>query len=143
LPSDMGRSASGDVAAALMILIIDDDPIMREVTRVHLEEAGYAVELASGGAEGVDKVKALKPSLVLMDFAMPEVSGCDALRQIRAQPATTEIPVIMLTAWSSVEAREEVEALGGVWLEKPVAAEPLLQAVRRMTGERTLSSDIT
>ncbi|WP_414978327.1 response regulator, partial [Brevundimonas sp.] len=99
---------------------------MREVTRIHLEGAGYTVELATGGVEGVDKVEALRPDLVILDFAMPGVSGCDALRQIRAQPGSVAIPVIMLTAWSSVDDRKVVEALGGSWLEKPVSVEALL-----------------
>lgn len=73
---------------------------------------------------------------------MPEVSGSDALRQIRAHPAIAGVPVIMLTAWSSSEAREEVEAMGGVWLEKPVGAESLLQAVRRMRDEPALRPEV-
>ncbi|MDI1282353.1 response regulator [Brevundimonas sp.] len=115
-----------------LVLVVDDDPIMREVTRIHLEGAGYTVELATGGVEGVDKVEALRPDLVILDFAMPGVSGCDALRQIRAQPGSVAIPVIMLTAWSSVDDRKVVEALGGSWLEKPVSVEALLEAVRGM-----------
>ena len=115
-----------------LVLVVDDDPIMREVTRIHLEGAGYTVELAAGGVEGVEKVEALRPDLVILDFAMPGVSGCDALRQIRAQPGSVAIPVIMLTAWSSVDDRKVVEALGGRWLEKPVSVEALLEAVRGM-----------
>lgn len=115
-----------------LVLVVDDDPIMREVTRIHLEGAGYTVELATGGVEGVDKVEALRPDLVILDFAMPGVSGCDALRQIRARPGSVAIPVIMLTAWSSVDDRKVVEALGGSWLEKPVSVEALLEAVRGM-----------
>ena len=124
-----------------MILVIDDDPIMREVTRVHLRKAGYAVELAASGAEGVDKAAALNPALVIMDFAMPELSGCDALRQIRGRPVIAGVPVIMLTAWTSAEARGEVEALGAVWVEKPVAADLLLKAVRKLTREPARPSE--
>lgn len=134
LPSDTGPP-SGRVATTPLILVIDDDSIMRELVRHHLEDAGYAVALASGGAQGVDMVKALGPALVIMDFAMPEVSGRDALRQIRAGPATASVPVLMLTAWSSVDDRKEVEALGAVWIEKPIARDALLAVVRRMTGK--------
>ena len=108
---------------------------MLELTRIHLAGAGYRVELASGGVEGVAKTKALEPALVIMDFAMPGVSGRDALRQVRAWPATAGVPVIMLTAWSSVDDRKEVEALGAVWVDKPVAADALLKAVRQMIRE--------
>lgn len=114
---------------------------MRELTQLHLKQAGYAVALASGGAEGVDMVKALVPTLVIMDFAMPAVSGRDALKQIRARPATVDVPVLMLTAWSSADDRKEVEALGGVWIEKPIAAEALLTAVRQMAGAPAVPAD--
>jgi two-component system chemotaxis response regulator CheY len=132
--SELTRQEVGRAVPPPLILVVDDDPIMREVTRIHLREAGYGVELASGGAEGVGKVETLRPDLVILDFAMPGVSGRDALRQIRAQPGNAGIPVIMLTAWSSVDDRKQVEALGGVWLEKPVAAEALFETVRGMIG---------
>ncbi|WP_339871506.1 response regulator [uncultured Brevundimonas sp.] len=141
MPSDSDQSPSSQGAAEPLILVIDDDPIMREVTRVHLRKAGYAVELAASGAEGVDKAAALNPALVIMDFAMPELSGCDALRQIRGRPMIAGVPVVMLTAWTSVEARGEVEALGAVWVEKPVAADLLLKAVRKLTREPARPSE--
>lgn len=118
-----------------MILVIDDDPIMLELTRIHLAGAGYRVELASGGAEGVARAEALRPALVIMDFAMPDISGREALRQIRALPEIAATPVIILTAWSSVDDRKQVEALGAVWVDKPVAADALLRTVCEMIPE--------
>ena len=132
---------TGGASEAPLILVVDDDPVMRELARIHLAGAGYRVELASGGAEGVAKANALGPALMIMDFAMPEVSGRDALRQIRRRPATAGIPVIMLTAWSSSEDRLEVEALGAVWVDKPLESEALLKAVRRMVRAPSQASD--
>ncbi|WP_339913695.1 response regulator [uncultured Brevundimonas sp.] len=115
-----------------LILVVDDDPVMREVTRIHLEQAGYGVELASGGEEGVIKSAALQPSAVIMDFAMPGVSGRDALERIRANPETALLPVVMLSAWSADHNRRAVRALGANWLEKPLNGDALIDIVKQL-----------
>lgn len=114
------------------ILVVDDDPFMRELTRVHLESAGHTVALADGGAAGVAKARFLEPSVIIMDFSMPGLSGTDTLREIRADPNISKTPVLMLTAWSSGEGRVEAESLGATWLEKPLSGEALIDAVGRM-----------
>ncbi len=114
------------------ILVVDDDPFMRELTRVHLENAGHVVTLADGGAEGVAKARSLAPAAIIMDFSMPGLSGTDTLKQIRADPDISETPVLMLTAWSSDASRREAENLGATWLEKPLSGEALINAVDRM-----------
>ncbi|MDP2182775.1 MAG: response regulator [Actinomycetota bacterium] len=113
------------------ILVVDDDPFMRDLARVHLESAGYVVALADGGAEGVAKAHSLRPAVVVMDFSMPGLSGTDTLKQIRADPNTSKTPVLMLTAWSSDASRLEAENLGATWLEKPLSGEALIDAVGR------------
>lgn len=114
------------------ILVVDDDPHMRELTRIHLESAGHDVVLADGGAEGVAKARSLGPAAIIMDFSMPGLSGTDTLKQIRADPDIAKTPVLMLTAWSSDSSRLEAEKLGATWLEKPLSGEALIDAVRRM-----------
>lgn len=114
------------------VLVVDDDPFMRELTRVHLEGAGHVVALADGGAEGVLKARALAPAAIVMDFSMPGLSGADTLKQIRADPDISKTPVLMLTAWSSDASRREAENLGATWLEKPLSGEALIDAVGRM-----------
>lgn len=114
------------------ILVVDDDPFMRELTRIHLEKAGYVVALAKGGAEGVAKARSLGPAAIILDFSMPGMSGTDILNQIRSDPAIAKTPVLMLTAWSSEDGRLEAEFLGASWLEKPLSGEALIDAVGRM-----------
>lgn len=114
------------------ILVVDDDPFMRELTRVHLEGAGHVVALADGGAEGVAKARSLGPDVIIMDFSMPGLSGTDTLKQIRADPDISKTPVLMLTAWSSDASRLEAENLGAIWLEKPLSGGALIDAVGRM-----------
>ena len=114
------------------ILVVDDDPFMRELARIHLESAGHVVVLADGGAEGVAKARSLAPAVIIMDFSMPGLSGTDTLKQIRADPDIAETPVLMLTAWSSDASRLEAENLGATWLEKPLSGEALIDAVDRI-----------
>lgn len=114
------------------VLVVDDDPFMRELSRIHLERAGHVVSLAEGGAEGVAKARSLGPDAIVMDFSMPGLSGTDTLKQIRADPDIARTPVLMLTAWSSDASRLEAENLGATWLEKPVSGEALIDAVGRM-----------
>ncbi len=114
------------------ILVIDDDPFMRELTQVHLEGAGYRVALAIGGSEGIALARSLEPAVVVMDFSMPGLSGTETLKQIRADPDISKTPVLMLTAWSSDASRLEAENLGAIWLEKPLSGEALIHAVGRM-----------
>jgi two-component system, OmpR family, alkaline phosphatase synthesis response regulator PhoP len=114
------------------ILVVDDDPFMRDLARVHLERAGYVVAVASGGAESVVKARSLAPALIVMDFSMPDLSGTDTLKKIRADPEISRTPVLMLTAWSSEDGRLEAEYLGATWLEKPLSGDALIDAVGRM-----------
>lgn len=114
------------------ILVVDDDPFMRELARTHLEGAGYVVAMADGGAEGVAKARSLAPAVIIMDFSMPGLSGTDTLKQVRMDPDISKTPVLMLTAWSSDASRLEAESLGATWLEKPLSGEALIDAVGRM-----------
>ena len=115
-----------------LILVVDDDPFMREITRIHLESAGYAVALAGSGTEGVEQAITIRPSAVIMDHAMPGVSGAEALKQLRSNATTATIPVLILSAWSSEETQREAEKLGATWLAKPVLGEVLIDALRRL-----------
>ncbi|MBU4460830.1 MAG: response regulator [Verrucomicrobia bacterium] len=121
-----------ELSTRQLILVVDDDPFMRELSRIHLESAGYVVASADGGAEGVAKARSLDPAVVVLDFSMPGLSGTDTLRQIRADPDIAATPVLMLTAWSSDASRREAEKLGAIWLEKPLVGEALIAAVSRM-----------
>ena len=80
---------------AISVLIVEDDPNIRELLQLYLEKDGYAVTLASDGGQGLDKFRAIKPDLVLLDVMMPVMDGWAVCKAIRAEGNT---PVIMLTA---------------------------------------------
>ena len=80
---------------AISVLIIEDDPNIRELLQLYLEKDGYAVTQAADGSQGLEKFRAIKPDLVLLDVMMPVMDGWTVCKAIRAEGST---PVIMLTA---------------------------------------------
>jgi len=80
------------------LLIIDDDELSRDVLKDALEGEEYEISTAHDGKEGLDKVKAEMPDLVLLDIDMPKMDGIEVLKAIMADPKTQHVPVIMVTA---------------------------------------------
>ncbi|MCL6434981.1 MAG: response regulator [Leptolyngbyaceae cyanobacterium HOT.MB2.61] len=81
------------------VLIIDDEPDIREATQVCLEIAkGWHVTTASSSSEGLEKAAAEQPDVVLLDVMMPDMDGLATFEQLRTNPTTRHIPVILLTA---------------------------------------------
>jgi two-component system, cell cycle response regulator DivK len=81
-----------------LILIVEDNPMNRDVLGRRLERRGFDVRFAEDGPSGIDAAKNLKPDLILMDIGLGDMDGCEATRQIKAYPGTMEIPIIALTA---------------------------------------------
>ena len=80
------------------ILAVDDERHIVRLVEVNLQRAGYEVVTAYDGREALEKVKAEKPDLVVLDVMMPYMDGFEVLKNLKADPTTAEIPVIMLTA---------------------------------------------
>ncbi len=94
--------------AEARVLVVDDEPIVREVLAKYLERAGFAVETAADGERAIDAYEARRPDLVVLDLMMPKVDGLEVFGWIRSRAAT---PVIMLTAKG-----EETERIAGLEL---------------------------
>jgi two-component system alkaline phosphatase synthesis response regulator PhoP/two-component system response regulator VicR len=80
------------------ILAVDDERHIVRLVEVNLQRAGYQVVTAFDGREALEKVKSEKPDLVVLDVMMPYMDGFEVLKNLKADPTTAEIPVIMLTA---------------------------------------------
>jgi CheY-like chemotaxis protein len=97
---------SGRVAAT--ILIVDDEREIRELLRYNLERQGYQVLTAQDGEEGLARIFATHPDLVLLDLLLPGLNGLEVLRELRQEPSTRDLPVLLLTArgprWTSCSA---------------------------------------
>jgi putative two-component system response regulator len=127
------RGTATPEAPAARILIIDDDAQVRLLLRRLLEPAGYLVEEFATGEPGLERIRDDSPDLVLLDLHLPDRSGHEVLEEIRGDPATRLLPVVMLTGYAT--AAEKVRAQNeGVtdFLSKPFSPEELLPRVRAL-----------
>ncbi len=96
------------------ILIVEDDPLMRRLYQKIFTFEKYEVETAENGEEGLEKVRKIKPTLVLLDVMMPKMNGLEVLEKLKADPDTKKIPVIMLTNLAGQSDAETAIAKGAV-----------------------------
>jgi signal transduction histidine kinase/DNA-binding response OmpR family regulator/ligand-binding sensor domain-containing protein/protocatechuate 3,4-dioxygenase beta subunit len=131
------RSAA--VARHSSVLVIDDDASARELIARSLSKEGFQVELAGDGKTGIEMARALKPQVITLDVMMPGMDGWAVLAALKADPATADIPVIMLTI---VDDKQIGFALGAAdYFTKPIDWNRLsaaLQKYRRTTGQQTV-----
>ena len=119
------------------ILIVDDVATNRIVMKVKLAAACYAVDQAENGAEALRAARETKPDLILLDIMMPDMSGVEVCRALKADPETATIPVVLITALSDQDAKMEgLEAGADDFLTKPVEEVTLLARVRSLLRAR-------
>ena len=115
------------------VLIVDDEPHMLRVTELSIKKGGYKIVIGRNGKEAVELAAREKPSLIVMDVSMPVMDGLTALTQLKANPETAGIPVIMLTVRGQAMARQQAEQSGAaVYLTKPFSPSQLLAEVKRL-----------
>ncbi len=112
------------------ILVADDDRLVQSAFSDLLEYSGYAVISAWDGEEATTRAQAERPDLILMDVMMPKRNGIQAAQDLKANPATRDIPIIMVTALSGTPAAQLTRA--ELYLQKPVRPGDLLEQVRRL-----------
>ena len=118
------------------ILVADDNPDQRALYVDILTHAGYEVIQAQDGAEAIQRAREDRPSLILMDVTMPGTSGWNAVRAVRDQMETQDIPVIVITGLSGTRDRDASFAAGcDAYLSKPVSPRRLLEEVRRFVPQ--------
>lgn len=112
------------------ILIIDDDASIRELLRVHLNAAGYEVDLAEDAVVGGHAVLANPPDVVLSDVNMPYMSGVELLQAVRGDAVTRAIPFVFLTSRGDDETFVKAKLLGASgFVTKPVRRDELLSVI--------------
>jgi DNA-binding response OmpR family regulator len=127
------------LSAPATILVVDDTPHNVKLLVDLLSAQGYAVASATDGTEALDKVRALRPDLILLDVVMPGLTGYDVCRRIRADPSLGILPVVMVTALDATQERiKGLEAGADEFLSKPINAPELLARVRSLLRIKTL-----
>lgn len=116
------------------ILIVDDSVSMRQMTSIILKNAGYTVEQAADGEEGLSKVTD-DTSLIITDYNMPGMNGIELIKKIRAGSTNKAVPILMLTTESEESKKNEGKDAGATgWLTKPFDKEKLLATIRKIMG---------
>lgn len=113
------------------IILIDDEETMVALLKIELESEGFAVSMAYNGQDGLDLVEKTHPDLVLLDAMMPDLSGYEVLKQIRENPATKDIAVIMLTAKGlDADIQKGLDCGADDYITKPFHPKLLLNRIR-------------
>jgi two-component system, cell cycle response regulator DivK len=135
-----------DPPARPLLLVVEDFDDAREMYRDYLEFAGFRVETARDGREGIDKARALQPDLVLMDLSLPGIDGWEATRLLKADPETRHMVIVALSAHALAPEGERARAAGcDGFIAKPCMPPDLVheiskylraQSVDRRGGQR-------
>ena len=117
------------------VLLVDDDPVILKLLQVNFEMEGYTVLTASDGVEGLEKARAERPDIVLLDIMMPRMDGLQVTKELKSSDDTKEIPIILLSAKaqaSDVQTGRDVGA--DDYLTKPFDPLELLDRVGDLLG---------
>jgi CheY-like chemotaxis protein len=118
------------------VLLVDDIPDHAYVYQNALREHGYRVELAQTGRDALAKARAIQPDCAVIDIRLPDMSGWDLCREIKADRSTKKTSIVMLTRDISVTCAEDSAKAGcNAWLARPSAADDLVRAVRHVLAQ--------
>jgi CheY-like chemotaxis protein len=111
------------------VLLVEDDQVLAETTRALLEWEGYRVRLASNGREALESIRGHRPCIVLLDLMMPIMSGWELLTELRRDPETGDLPVVVVSAVA-----DRAPAGATAILHKPFEMEALLELIKQYCG---------
>src|SRR5262245_18835006 len=118
------------------ILCVEDNDDNLFMLHRRLGRAGYEVKVATNGAVGVDWARTLQPDLIVMDLNLPGLDGWEATRRLKAQPETSHIPVVVLSANAGAKHRENAIAAGcDAYETKPTDFDRLLEVIRSLIAK--------
>ena len=119
------------------VLLVEDNEDNRIIYSTVLRHVGYEVVEALDGAQAISLARSVLPDLILMDISIPEVNGWEATRILRADAATSAIPIIALTAHALADDRARATEVGfTAYLAKPIEPRVVLAEVRRWLGQK-------
>lgn len=118
------------------ILYVEDNEFNRKIVRHLLGRTSYRLLEAEDGEAGVALARAARPDLVIMDIQLPKISGLEATRRLRADPATAAIPIIVITSFALAgDEAKACEAGATAYLAKPYSPRELLEKIRELAPE--------
>jgi two-component system cell cycle response regulator DivK len=119
------------------ILYVEDHPAQRDIMAQMLELSGYEVAVACDGIDGVEQAHSWCPDLILMDLRMPRMDGFEAIKLLRSDPETADIPIIAISAWASAKHKERaLDAGADEHFTKPVDLSRLIETINRFLNRQ-------
>lgn len=117
------------------LLLVEDDPLLRDALVALLENSGFAVHEAGNGATAIRTASEHRPDLVLLDLGLPDMTGLDVVRQLKADPLTANILILAVTGRAGSEERTRCLNAGcDGYLVKPVPPRELVRVIREKLG---------
>jgi excisionase family DNA binding protein len=133
LEAFLDRSGPGKPARGPLVLVVDDDPNVRELVRVNLEMEGYSVREAGNAEEGLAAVEDDAPDLILLDVMMPQVDGWEMLRRVQDRHGVGSIPVIMFSGKVDERALAQATERGATgFLAKGFDPQQLIESTKQI-----------
>tara|TARA_R110002124_G_scaffold211577_6_gene377839 strand:- start:18 stop:386 length:369 start_codon:yes stop_codon:yes gene_type:complete len=121
---------------AIKVLAIDDSYTIREMLRTALSEAGFQIELAFDGLDGLAKLNECRPDVVVTDINMPRMDGFSFLRAVRSGGQHPALPILVLTTEGATDMKNRARDEGATaWIVKPFDRKKLISAIKRVTVE--------
>jgi CheY-like chemotaxis protein len=115
------------------VMVVEDNELSRDALSRRLARRGYRIVLAEDGAQAIALAHAERPDLILMDLGLPRINGWEATRQLKADPATQRIPIIVLSAHAMTNDRDKALQAGGDDFDtKPIRFQPLLEKIEAL-----------
>lgn len=117
------------------ILVVDDEPMARDLLRLMLERSGFKIIEAVDGYDALEKISQHRPDLIILDVMMPGIDGFEVCRTLRAQPDTAELPIIMLSARTQAKSIQEgLDSGANRYLSKLISRKELVQNIKDALG---------
>jgi len=122
------------------ILIVEDNDLNLKLFRDLLSAHGYDTIETKEGLEAITLTKMEHPDLILMDIQLPEISGLDVTRRLKADASICDIPIIAVTAFAMKDDEDKILAAGcEAYLSKPISIKSFMETVRRFLGEEAIA----
>jgi CheY-like chemotaxis protein len=142
-PEPVGLSDEQQMITRSKVLVVDDNPQNLELLVAYLESLGCHITTAVDGLEAMEKVPQEQPDLILLDVMMPRMSGFEVCRKLKSDPATREVPIIMVTALNELgDIQRGVESGTDDFITKPVNRLELTTRVRSLLRVRHLKNEL-
>ncbi|MEC7583609.1 MAG: response regulator [Planctomycetota bacterium] len=120
------------------ILIIEDEKLIIVSTQMVLEAAGFTVDSATNGEDGIAKARSMEPDLILLDIMMPGIDGWETLTRLKRDPETASIPVVIFTAREHSRGHQKSTEMGAAdYFRKPFEPDELIELVEKHAAQQS------